>query len=370
MPKKQKIAIFTTPQGHASIADAIQEKIERLAGDNYEVVQYFSDALLMKEYGMVYKFAPYIFSIPYNLSKMQHAAAASKKILRHKFTKPLTEFVEKEQPDLCINTNFVYNASLEKICTEKAIPFINVLANPGNSHPVEVSEQADYNLTFDTDTQFALEDTYPNCTFFTTGWFVRDIFESAYSIMDIRKKHKVDPKTFHMLIASGSEGTNAVLKILPSLLRVNEPVVITVACGKSKLLADQVSMTAKFVRQVSPNVDIRVLPFTKEMHEYMQSADIVVGKAGPNTLFETVATKTPFFAITHVAGQEDVNLEIIEDEKIGFVEESILGASRLLANIVADPSLLDEYQKPVEKMAAHNAKSGKLLLEIIQKLLK
>lgn len=369
MPKKQKIALFTTPQGHQSIADAIQEKIERLAGDRYEVVQYFSDALLMKEYGMVYKFAPYIFSIPYNLSKIKQAASVSKKIFLHKFTEPLTEFIEREKPDLCINTNFVYNASLEKICTEKNIPFINTLANPGAAHPLEVSELANYNLVFDTATQFNLETLYPNCTFFTTGWFVRDIFETEYSATELRKKFSIPPDTFHMLISSGSEGTGAVLKILPSLLRVNEPVVITVACGKSKLLADQVNITAKFVGTVSPNVEIRVLPFTKKMHEYMQAADLVVGKAGPNTLFETVATKTPFFAITHVAGQEDINLEIIADEKLGFVEESVLGASRLLASIIADTQLLEPFQKPVEKMAEHNKKSGELLLEVIQKVM-
>lgn len=368
MPKKQKIALFTTPQGHQSIADAVQEKIERLAGDRYEVVQYFSDALLMKEYGMVYKFAPYIFSIPYNLSKIRQAAQVSKKIFLHKFTEPLTDFIESEKPDLCINTNFVYNASLEKICAEKNIPFMNVLANPGMVHPLEVSEQADFNLTFDTQTQRNLETLYSHCTFYTTGWFVRDVFEMEYSPTQLREKFSIPADTFHMLIASGSEGTGAILKILPSLLRVNEPVVITVACGKSKLLADQVGVTAKFVSTVSPNVEIRVLPFTKNMHEYMQAADLVVGKAGPNTLFETVATKTPFFAITHVAGQEDVNLEIIEGEKLGFVEESILGASRLLSSIIADTQLLEPFQKPVEKMSAHNKKSGTLLLEAIQKL--
>lgn len=369
MSKKQKIAVFTTPQGHASIADAIQEKIERFAGDRYEVVQYFSDAMLMREYGMVYKFAPYIFSIPYNLSKIEQAARVSKKILLHKFTDPLSDFIEVEQPDLCINTNFVYNAGLEKICAEKNIPFINVLANPGTVHPLEVSTQANYNLTFDSATQFSLENLYPDCTFFPTGWFVRDVFESEYSPTNMREKFEIPVDAFHMLIVSGSEGTSSILKILPSLLRVNEPAVITVACGKSRLLAEQVSMTAKFVRTVSPNVEIRVLPFTKKIHEYMQSSDLVVGKAGPNTLFETVATKTPFFAITHVAGQEDVNLEIIADEKLGFVEESVLGASRLLAAVITDTSLLSPFEKPIERMAQHNKKAGSELLKLIEKLI-
>jgi len=281
----------------------------------------------------------------------------------------LTEFIEKEKPDLCINTNFIYNSSLEKICSEKNIPFINVLANPGNVHPLEVSTVANYNLTFDTDTQFSLEDMYPDCTFYTTGWFVQDIFESEYSATAIRKQYAIAPDTFHMLIASGSEGTNAILKILPSLLIVSEPMVITVACGKSKLLTDQVSITAKFVSTISPNVEIRVLPFTKKMYEYMQASDLVVGKAGPNTLFETVATLTPFFAITHVTGQEDVNLEIITNEKLGFVEESIMGASKLLASIISDTTLLNPFSKSVEAMAEHNKESGKLLIKVIRKLI-
>ena len=369
MSKKKKIAVFTTPQGHLSIADAVTQKIEQLAGDEFEVVQFFSNSVLMKEYGMIYKFAPSVFSLPYTLSKLQKVTEVFSSLSSRKFLGDIEAFIEKEQPDLCINTNFVYNSSLEKVCEQKGLPFLNVLANPGVSHPAEVATRANYNLVLNDETRFELEEKYPDATFFTTGWFVRSGFEAEYSPTKLRKKYTISPEKFHVLIASGSEGTSAITKILPSLLRVNDPAIITVACGKSKLLSEQVTILAKFVKKISPDLEVRVLGFTKKIHEHMQAADIVVGKAGPNMLFESIATKTPFFAITHVAGQEDINLEIIQNKKLGFVEESLIGASKLLEKIIIDPSVLDEFEKPVAAMAQHNHKSGERLLTVVRRLI-
>jgi len=369
MPKKKKIAIFTTPQGHLSIATAIAQKIEALAGDEFEVVQFFSNAMLMKEYAMVYKFAPFVFSVPYTLGKLQQITEAFNKLAYLKFFEPIEAFITKEEPDLCINTNFIYNSSLEQSCTDRDIPFLNVLANPGVVHPTEIATRADYNLVFDGDTALALEEKYPGVSFAITGWFVQSEFEFVYSPTKVREKFDIPPDKFHVLIASGSEGTSAITKILPSLFRVNQEAIITVACGKSRILAEQVGLLAKFVKRISPNIEIRVLGFSKEIHQHMQAADVIAGKAGPNMLFESIATKTPFFAITHVSGQEDINLEIIQNKELGFVEENILGASKLLEKIIIDPSILDTFYNPVEKMAAYNKKSGTRLLKIIKKLI-
>ena len=366
MSKKKKIAVFTTPQGHLSIAEAVTQKIEQLAGDEFEVVQFFSNSVLMKEYGMIYKFAPSVFSVPYTLSKMQKVTDVFSSLSHRKFAGDIEAFIEKEKPDLCINTNFVYNSSLEKICKQKALPLLNVLANPGVSHPAEIALKADYNLVINDETRFDLEEKYPEATFYTTGWFVRPRFEADYSPTAMRKIYNISSDTFHVLIASGSEGTSAITKILPSLLRVNEAAVITVACGKSKLLSEQVSILSKFIKKISPDIEVRVLGFTKKIHEHMQAADIVVGKAGPNMLFESIATKTPFFAITHVAGQEDINLEIIQNQKLGFVEESLIGASKLLESIITDPSLLDPFEKSVAAVADDNKKSGQRLLTVVR----
>lgn len=351
------------------MAESIASKIGSLAGDEFEVVQYFSTSILMNEYAMIYKFAPFVFGVPYTISKSQQVKEVAKNYLYRQLADDIGKFVEKEKPDLCINTNFVFVSSLEKICEEKHIPFLNVLANPGLSHPIEVSNGSSFNLVLDNETKKLLEDKYLDSKFNTTGWFVRPIFEEKYSVAKIKEKLGISPSKPHIFIVSGSEGTSAITKILPSLFRVSDPAVITVACGKSMVLVRQVELLAKVLKKVSPNIELNALSYTKKMHEYMRAADVVVGKAGPNTLFESIATRTPFFAITHVVGQEDINLEIIRDKNLGFVEENILKASKLFEEIIGNPTILKDFERSVDKMARHNSQSGERLLKIIHQLI-
>ena len=79
------------------------------------------------------------------------------------------------------------------------------------------------------------------------------------------------------------------------------------------------------------------LEFTKELDKYIKISDLVIGKAGPNLLFETVAAKKPFMAVSHIHGQEDGNLEIIRNYKIGFVEENQIKAIKLIKSIINKP---------------------------------
>jgi UDP-N-acetylglucosamine:LPS N-acetylglucosamine transferase len=101
----------------------------------------------------------------------------------------------------------------------------------------------------------------------------------------------------------------------------------------------------------------------------MQASDLVIGKAGPNLLFETVATKTPFFAITHIAGQEDGNLDIIKEYKLGYVEENTIKANRLLGDIINHPEKLKKFLPHIEKLATYNRQAANILSQTISKLL-
>ena len=93
----------------------------------------------------------------------------------------------------------------------------------------------------------------------------------------------------------------------------------------------------------------------------MQAADLVIGKAGPNSVFEAIATLTPFFATTHISGQEDGNLDIIRDLKVGYVEEDVKKASKLLFKIIEYPEQLKEFKPHLKKLADYNKNSKKEL---------
>ena len=109
--------------------------------------------------------------------------------------------------------------------------------------------------------------------------------------------------------------------------------------------------------------------YTENTHKYLQASDLVIGKAGPNLLFETVATQTPFFAISHIAGQEDGNLDIIKKYKLGFVEENPVKAIKLTRKIIRNPKILKRFQKPLQRLSEYNNKSYKILMEYIKEKL-
>jgi processive 1,2-diacylglycerol beta-glucosyltransferase len=136
-------------------------------------------------------------------------------------------------------------------------------------------------------------------------------------------------------------------------------------CGNNS----QLLKTAKTLKSVSKTIggpEIAGIPYTTEVQKYLRASDIVVGKAGPNTIFESVATLTPFFAISHVSGQENGNLEIIKKYKIGYVEEKPVLATLRLKEIIENPKILSKFQNNLKALSAYNQNSERKLLKLLR----
>jgi UDP-N-acetylglucosamine:LPS N-acetylglucosamine transferase len=278
------------------------------------------------------------------------------------------KFCKKNKPDLIISTYFMYNSSIEQYCQENKVPFINILPDPYSVHPMTISKKATFNAMFDKQQEI-------NCAkmmkanYTHTGWFVRPQFEEKYDKNAVRKELGLQPDTLTFLIASGSEGSNFVSTIFPSLLSSSKKIQIVIACGNNKNLLKTVQVLSEITEKLRDQIVLIGLPFTDKIHLYMQASDLVIGKAGPNTIFESIATRTPFFAVTHIPGQEDGNLTIIKNYHLGYVQENPFKAARLLKKIMEDPTQLEEFAEPVNKLAEYNHNSKKVLLQEIDKLL-
>jgi UDP-N-acetylglucosamine:LPS N-acetylglucosamine transferase len=99
----------------------------------------------------------------------------------------------------------------------------------------------------------------------------------------------------------------------------------------------------------------------------MQAADLVLGKAGPNTLFESVATLTPFFAITYIA-QEEGNLEIVKEQQLGYVEDKARAANKKILDIIKHPEQLEKFQEHLLDLKKYNQQSIDVLIKEIDKI--
>lgn len=363
------IGIFTGGYGHESIAEAVLNKIQEQAPGEYKIKKYVHKDPLDFTYSYIYRLSPSSFSLPFHASaKLIEKYKSAKKVadLWHliNLENKIKSFIKKNKIDICISAYFGFNPVLEKIQENEGLPFINVVSDPRTAHPLILSEQAKLQIIFDQE----IKKKHQQKNMKVAGWFVQSKFETPYDKKRIREKLKLsDQLTF--LITSGSEGANSILKILPSIINCEKETNFIIACGKNEFLYNNILGVKQSLEKLSSSkAKIIPLSFTKNLHLYMQAADMVIGKAGPNTLFESIACETAFFAITHIHGQEDGNLELIKDYKIGLVEENAKRANQKLQSLIKKPEQINKFEVGVKNLKKYNQNSIFVLVEALKKL--
>lgn len=358
---KPTILIFTANEGHYSLAESIKQKLE----SSFNVIEIVEPIIMGKSYVLLYRWFPNFFRVPYLLSKEPLLQQAGVKSYNLQKTPLFEEHIKKHQPVACISTYFMCTQTLAVLKKTYSFELFNIMANPRTIHPVEITLEG-VNCAFDQAAVNEAKELHSAADIRETGWFVRSEFEVAYDKKQVRTDLNLNPNSLTFTIVAGSEGNQKALSIFPHLMKHNIPLNIIVSCGSNSLLLNKVKKAAE---KSSPHVKIVPLGFTKELAPYLQAADLVVGKAGPNTIFEATATLTPFFAISHIAGQEDGNLDIIKEYNLGYVEENISKASLILQNIVKNPAQLHQFEESLKKTAEKNKHSKELLYSYLQHFL-
>ncbi|MDQ3008940.1 MAG: hypothetical protein M3Q81_05115 [bacterium] len=361
---RKKVGLFTSTEGHLSIAQAIRESLE----PTYEVVLFEEVMELMPLYVFLYQVFPMGHKIPFYLTQNPFSLETINKFCSARYQKKIAAFYAEHQFDYVLSTYFMFNSSLAQVSQTTGVPFVNILPDPLTVHPSTVAPTARVNVTFDEATSKECRKYQPHkkVQFEPLGWFVRKKFVPVTSKKAKRSELGLESEILTFLITSGSEGTSFIIKLLPGLLSSATPVQLIIACGNNKSLYRSASAIAAVYRKKNPHNKALVLSFTSQIEEYMQAADLVVGKAGPNSIFEAVATHTPFFATTHIQGQEDGNLQIIKRYKLGFVEENTRRALTKLRSIIENPAQLETLAPSIKEMAAHNQQSGARLFTLLK----
>lgn len=359
------VVIPTIIEGHRSIAQALEAYLRPTYDArilHYKIPEFDT-------YLPIYQLFPGFFRVPYKLAEMTRVRALLKTVATEKYKDILFDLIEKEKPDALISTYFVYDQICGLYAKEHGIASFNVIANPRTFHPIELCSESTANLVYDKYAKHrAMAMDIPVDTHIT-GWFVRPQFTPSKNKARRRKSLHLDSDKLTFLVCGGSDGTSMILKILPFLYQVDTPLQVIVVCGNNRSLYKAVKGFEKMISYVkkSSSVTIHTHGFITGIEKYIQASDLVIGKAGPNLLFETVACHVPFFAVAHISGTEDGNLDIIRKNKLGFVEENPLKASKILLHVTKNPSLLGSFSPGIEKIAAYNSKSGYRLTKLLSR---
>jgi len=369
MSEKKKVLILSGGSGHASQAEAAATVFEK-NGFDVKTIFGLTSSRLPNFYRPFYLYFPSLFQFPFRMGKQKEIRKAIVAFSTIYFQRGVSAIIRGYNPHLIISTFYLYNPAVVEVLKKgRRIPFFNLVSDPRTVHPLIFCPEADLNLLYDRATfRLGLRYGIPRQKLASIGWLVREPFYGGVKRARVCKRLGFDPRKLTVLICAGSEGTYAVLKILPAFLVAGKPPQIVLVSGKNSSLYGLGkafgAVTTKSFAVWESQLKMKVFRFTRSLPELMAAADLVVGKAGPNLLFETVAAGKPFFAICHIHGQEDGNLEIIKRKKLGFVEERPEQATRLLLRIIDKPSILRRFERSIAREREYNQAAGERLLKL------
>jgi UDP-N-acetylglucosamine:LPS N-acetylglucosamine transferase len=361
----RSILILTskTGGGHISLAEALRDRLE--PAYTTEIVDPQSP-FFHWHYRFVSRYALWLWATEFRLSDTSQSALLLHRLFTLTITKALSALLDRCQPDLIITTYPFLSYEVMHVLKQRraAIPFVMLFADPNGVHASWLTARdvaATLAPTRETYDQ-ALAAQFPPERVYQSGWPVRRQFYCVQpeQRLTILKKIGFDPQRLTVFLQGGGEGAAQFARTVERVLSIPDLQVILAA-------GTNLTLITHFGRDERAN--IFVLPFTREIAPYMAAADVIMGKAGPNMLFEAVTLGKPFIATAYIPGQEKANLEFILHHKLGWVALEPSQQIALLERLASHPRERQVMDLRVQAYRQWNNEHVDLIVPTIEKLL-
>ncbi|HKW71486.1 MAG TPA: glycosyltransferase [Candidatus Dormibacteraeota bacterium] len=143
----------------------------------------------------------------------------------------------------------------------------------------------------------------------------------------LRRRFGLDERRFTVLVMGGAAGVGHLAAQVRVLATDPHPWQLVVVCGRNEKLR-------KRLLELYVETPVLALGFVDYMPELMRACDLVVTKAGPGAIAESLATGLPLVITGFLPGQETPNVEFVVESRIGAFapkEEDLLEEVRVMA---------------------------------------
>ncbi len=360
---KRTILILTskTGGGHISLAEALRDRLV----EKYNIETLDPQSRFFHwHYRMVSRYALWLWAAEFRLIDTPLRSQLAHQLFTLTVARELSSVLKRIQPALIITTYPFLTYEVVRVLRRMGLltPFVMLFADPNGVHSSWLTERnasATLAPTRETYEQALSVGFAPDRTHLS-GWPVRAQFYHAVASdrAETLRKLNLDPERFTVFLQGGGEGAAQFGRTIERVLGIEELQII-LAAGTNVVLLAQFQSVSR----------IHALPFTKEIASYMAAADVIMGKAGPNMLFESVTLGKPFIATAYIPGQEQANLEFICRHRLGWVALQPDQQLSLLEKLASHPEDLATMKTTVEAYRDWNAQQTETIVPIIESLL-
>ena len=161
----------------------------------------------------------------------------------------------------------------------------------------------------------------------------------------------IEKEPFTVLFTCGAYGSKKILKLVQTLVKENLPINVVVACGKDEKMLNAVN-------ELKNNLDktnVYGIGYTDKLATYIKCADLMVGKAGMNTLMEAIYLGCPVVVHDRINRLEELTCQYFEKNKLVIKALKIKKVISLIKTCLTDSECLKEY---VERYSKYLDNSG------------
>jgi len=259
-------------------------------------------------------------------------------------------YLERERPDLVVSTYFTFTHYLDLLKQVGQLDAVSVVLNPEpfDSHYVWFSPVFDWSMVFSRKSHDEIIEKGIWARKVRTFHFpIKPSFSPRKESRTVlRRRLGLAAKPFTVLFFFGAEGVGQVKKILATLIQRGLAIQAVVICGRNERLRKDIENLG---RSSTGAVQINVRGYVTNLAECISASDVVVGKSGPNQVFETLLQGRPIIISSFLANEKETTNWVISN-KLGWLTRTPGHLATLLSKLAASPAILERYQENIRSM--------------------
>ncbi len=321
---KRRVALFSASvgAGHGRAAEALVAAAE---GSDLEIVHHDILSMMPRPFVKLYRDtyldmvnrAPKVFSWLFELTDKPFRPDAVRMMLEEASAGDMFRFLDEYKPELVLCTHFL-PASLayqrrEKgkgnFCLATVVTDFDVhgmwLGTPSDHYFLAVPEARAYLRSFGVSGR----------AISVTGIPTHPVFSRHLERAETARALGLDPEKPTLLISAGGFGTAKLDATLHALRTLKRKVQVVALCGRNGALLEEVRALVESFK-VSGSA-LHPLGFTDKIDQYMSCADLMMGKPGGLTTWESFVKGVAWVVVDPLPGQEERNTFHLLEEGVG-----------------------------------------------------
>jgi 1,2-diacylglycerol 3-beta-galactosyltransferase len=352
-----------TGGGHRSAAQAVADALEDgypgvFAPWLYDPIRTGRSPRLLRGvaglYGPIVRFAPWAWGAIYRASDSRRAAG----FLRHTWLRLadalVAEVVTAQRPAVIVSFHPLITAAAVRAVRRRAegTPVVTVVTDLVTTHAT---------WRYDTVERIVVPSAAVRQRCVRDGIAPEDCLDlglpvgRAFSGPPLTGQHRralrrrlgVDPWRFLVVLAGGAEGSGQIGRYAAAITGAFDDIDVVAICGRNHRLEQRLAA------RDCPRLTVK--GFVDNMTDWYRTADLVVTKAGPQTIAEATCCGVALLLTSHLPGQERGNTELVVRVGAGVHAPRVEDLVRAVAHLKSDPNALRAMRRASTALARPDA---------------